>query len=65
MLQWIISYVLSLRTFENAFSVEIVFDKFSIFSINNRMEDLESLIEDEIFYAVYYITLEKIRTLPR
>lgn len=38
-------------------------DKFSIFSINNRMEDLESLIEDDSFYAVYYITLEKIRTL--
>ena len=38
-------------------------DKFAIFSINNRMEDLESLIEDEIFYAVYYITLERIRTL--
>ncbi|MBQ8234099.1 MAG: nucleotidyltransferase domain-containing protein [Bacilli bacterium] len=38
-------------------------DKFAIFSINNRMEDLETLIEDEIFYAVYYITLEKIRTL--
>ena len=38
-------------------------DKFSIFSINNRIEDLESLIDDESFYAVYYITLEKIRTL--
>ena len=38
-------------------------DKFSIFSINNRMEDLESLIDNESFYAVYYITLEKIRTL--
>ena len=38
-------------------------DKFSIFSINNRMEDLESLINDESFYAVYYITLEKIRNL--
>lgn len=38
-------------------------DKFSIFSINNRMEDLESLIDDESFYAVYYITLEKIRNL--
>ena len=33
------------------------------FSINNRMEDLESLIDNESFYAVYYITLEKIRTL--
>lgn len=38
-------------------------DKFAIFSVNNRMEDLESLIDDESFYAVYYITLEKIRTL--
>ena len=38
-------------------------DKFSIFSINNRMEDLESLIDNESFYAAYYITLEKIRTL--
>lgn len=38
-------------------------DKFSIFSINNRMEDLESLIDNESFYAVYYITLEKIRNL--
>ena len=38
-------------------------DKFSIFSINNRIEDLESLIYEESFYAVYYITLEKIRTL--
>ena len=27
------------------------------------MEDLESLINDESFYAVYYITLEKIRNL--
>lgn len=38
-------------------------DRFSIFSINNRIEDLESLISSESFYAVYYITLEKIRTL--
>ena len=38
-------------------------NKFSIFSINNRMEDLESLINNKSFYAVYYITLEKIRTL--
>lgn len=38
-------------------------DKFSIFSINNRLEDLESLIEFESFYAVYYVTLEKIRCL--
>ena len=37
--------------------------KFSIFSINNRMEDLESLINSESFYAAYYITLEKIRVL--
>lgn len=38
-------------------------DKFSIFSINNKIEDLESLINDSSFYATYYITLEKIRTL--
>lgn len=38
-------------------------DKFSIFSINNRMEDLESLVDNDSFYSVYYITLEKIRTL--
>lgn len=38
-------------------------DKFSIFSINNRIEDLESLINDDSFYAVYYIILEKIRNL--
>ena len=38
-------------------------DKFSIFSINNRIEDLESLINDDSFYAVYYMTLERIRTL--
>lgn len=38
-------------------------DKFSIFSINNRIEDLESIINDDSFYAVYYITLERIRTL--
>ena len=38
-------------------------DKFSVFSINNRMEDLESLINDDSFYAVYYIVLEKIRTV--
>lgn len=38
-------------------------DRFAIFSINNRMEDLESLINDESFYAVYYVTLEKIRIL--
>lgn len=39
------------------------YDKFSVFSINNRIEDLESLVDNESFYAVYYITLEKIRTL--
>lgn len=38
-------------------------EKFSIFSINNRIEDLESLIDDDSFYAVYYIILERIRTL--
>ena len=38
-------------------------DKFSIFSINNRIEDLESLINDDSFYAAYYMTLERIRTL--
>ncbi len=38
-------------------------DRFAIFSINNRIEDLESLIDDESFYAVYYVILEKIRTL--
>ena len=38
-------------------------DKYAIFSINNRIEDLESLINDDVFYAVYYIILEKIRTL--
>lgn len=36
-------------------------DKFSIFSLNNRMEDLESLINKDSFYAVYYVVLEKIR----
>jgi len=38
-------------------------DKFSIFSINNRIEDLEALINGDSFYAVYYMTLERIRTL--
>ena len=38
-------------------------EKFSIFSINNRIEDLESLIYDRSFYSVYYTTLEKIRVL--
>lgn len=36
---------------------------FQFFSINNRMEDLESLIDNESFYAVYYVVLEKIRAL--
>lgn len=36
-------------------------DKFSIFSLNNRMEDLKSLIDEESFYSVYYVVLEKIR----
>ncbi len=38
-------------------------DMFSLFAINNRMEDLESLINDDSFYAVYYVVLERIRTL--
>ena len=38
-------------------------DKFAIFGINNRIEDLESLINNNSFYAVYYIVLEKIRNL--
>ncbi len=37
--------------------------KFSIFSINNRIEDLEALVDQKSFYAVYFITLEKIREL--
>ena len=36
-------------------------DRFEIFSINNRLEDLESLLNDDSFYAVYYVTLERIR----
>lgn len=36
---------------------------FSIFSIKNRMEDLESLLDMDSFYAVYFVTLEKIRGL--
>lgn len=36
-------------------------DKFYIFSINNRMEDLETLINEDSFYAVYFVVLEKIR----
>lgn len=38
-------------------------DKFAIFGINNRIEDLESLINNNSFYAVYFIILEKIRNL--
>ena len=38
-------------------------DKFSLFSISNRIEDLESLINDDSFYAVYFVILEKIRIL--
>ena len=38
-------------------------ERFSILSISNRIEDLESLINDDSFYSVYYVTLEKIRTL--
>ncbi len=36
-------------------------DKFEIFSINNRLEDLESSLNDETFYAIYYVLLERIR----
>ena len=38
-------------------------DRFGIFGINNRIEDLESLINNNSFYAVYFIVLEKIRNL--
>ena len=38
-------------------------EKFSLFSISNRIEDLESLLDDDSFYAVYFVTLEKIRVL--
>lgn len=38
-------------------------ERFSLFSISNRIEDLESLLNDDSFYAVYFVTLEKIRTL--
>jgi len=38
-------------------------DKFALFAINNRIEDLESLINDDSFYAVYFVVLEKIRSL--
>ncbi len=37
------------------------YDKFSIFSIKNRLEDLYVLINDVSFYSVYFYTLEKIR----
>ena len=36
-------------------------NRYSIFAINNRLEDLESLINDDSFYSVYFITLERIR----
>ena len=38
-------------------------DRFMIFGINNRIEDLESLIDSDSFYAVYFVVLEKIRSL--
>ena len=38
-------------------------DRFSIFGINNRIEDLEALINSDSFYATYYVVLEKIRSL--
>ncbi len=38
-------------------------DKYSIFAINNRLENLESLKNDDSFYAVYYMILKKIRLL--
>lgn len=38
-------------------------DRFAIFGINNRIEDLETLINSNSFYAVYFIVLEKIRNL--
>lgn len=38
-------------------------EKFSIFSIGNRIEDLESLINQDSFYSVYFVVLEKIRVL--
>ena len=37
--------------------------KFSIFSINNKIEDLSTLINENSFYSVYFIVLEKIREL--
>ena len=45
---------------ENSFSDN---EKFSLFSISNRIEDLESLLDDDSFYAAYFVTLEKIRVL--
>lgn len=39
------------------------YDKFLVFSLNNKMEDLETLINDESFYGVYYVMNEKIRML--
>lgn len=38
-------------------------ERFLLFSISNRIEDLESLLDDDSFYAVYFVTLEKMRTL--
>lgn len=38
-------------------------ERFLLFSISNRIEDLESLLNDDSFYAVYFVTLEKIRSL--
>ena len=37
-------------------------DRFEIFSINNRLEDLSTLLDDKSFYAVYFVTLERIRS---
>jgi len=37
--------------------------KFKIFSINNRLEDLETLVDVNSFYSVYYVLLENIRLL--
>ena len=38
-------------------------EKFLLFSISNKIEDLEALLDDDSFYAVYFVTLEKIRSL--
>lgn len=42
---------------ETSFNDNDKFSIFSIFSINNRIEDLKTLIDKNSFYAVYYITL--------